>query len=158
MIKRATWTLTCTGTQIILITVLKHQTTFPGQSGSTLLTIYSQYLGLYRVSNVYVSYVPMLDPLWKAVLCNTAVFLPPSVSPRLLQSVCWKHQVFKVPSTQFQLWRRLYRLSLREGLLQGGERSSDDGLYTWVAATAPLCLLTTESWHRLWSLRDSLQP
>lgn len=77
------------------------------------------------------------------------LFPPPSMPPGLLQSVCWKHQVFKVPSAQFQLRRRLHRLSLREGLLQGWERSSDDGLYTWVAATGPLCLLTPESCYRL---------
>lgn len=73
---------------------------------------------------------------------------PPSVSPRLLQSVRWKHQVFKVPSPQLQLRRGLCRLSLREGLLQGWQRSAHDGLYTWVAATGPLCLLTTDSWYR----------
>lgn len=72
----------------------------------------------------------------------TAVLSPPaSMPPRLLQSICWKHQVFKVPSTQFQLRRGGHYLPLWEGLLQGWERSSKHGLYTWVHQQTALDLL-----------------
>lgn len=75
---------------------------------------------------------------WLYSSCNSSYMFslcfchPPSLPPRLLQGICRKHKVFKVPSTYVQLRGRGCYLSLWEGLLQGWQRSSNYGLYSWV--------------------------